>query len=277
MAVIDYKNIFDIISSNRISPNKKLGQHFLFDIGIIDKIVNTVPNLRYKTILEIGPGPGGLTSSLLQHGAKKVIAVEVDQRCIDVLNQLATAFPNKLRVLNTDATILKEEELGFNKLTIVANLPYNIGTHLLIKWLNKIQLFDEIVIMLQKEVAVRICAKPNTKNYGRLSIMSQWVCEVDLLFDVEPEYFVPPPKVLSSVVRLKPRMQPLFTCSKLALEKVCEHAFGMRRKMIKSSLKRLIPDIEKVLLELSINPQYRAEQLTIKEFCKIARFIDSDD
>lgn len=269
------KNITDTITSHGLLPNKKLGQHFLFDTGIIDRIVNIVSGLDQKIILEIGPGPGGLTSSLLQHGAKKVIAIEVDPRCIKVLTPLVELFPNRLEILNTDAIIFREEDYSNDKMTIVSNLPYNIGTLLLLKWLDKINLFDEIVVMLQKEVISRICAKPGTHHYGRLSVICQWLCDVEHIFDVEPEYFIPPPKVASSIVRLKPRSKALFGCKQKTLEKVCEHAFGMRRKMLKSSLKRLMPDAENVLLSLYINPQFRAEQLTIEEFCKIASYIDS--
>lgn len=251
-----------------LEPNKKMGQNFLLDTHITDQIINAVGDLTDKVVLEIGAGPGCLTRSILASNAKKIIAVETDVRCIAALEQLQLVSNGRLHIINGDALKIKENELGADKLTIISNLPYNIGTALMLKWLETPELYDSITVMLQKEVVDRICASTRTSDYGRLSVICQWLCHCESLFDIEPENFYPPPKVISSVVKLVPRATPLFTCDRNKLEKITQQAFGMRRKMLRSALKPLFAEAD--IIKAGIDPTMRAEELTIEEFCRLA-------
>jgi 16S rRNA (adenine1518-N6/adenine1519-N6)-dimethyltransferase len=264
-------SIIEVIKSHNIAPQKMLGQNFLLDTHLTDQIVNAVGDLADKSILEIGAGPGCLTRSLLASAARRVIAIETDERCVDALKVLTDAYPNKLEVIKGNALKIDEAAFGEQKLVIIANLPYNIGTALILKWLNTPSLFESINVMLQKEVVDRICAKPSTPDYGRLSIICQWLCQVEELMLIEPENFFPPPKVMSCVVRLTPLAQPRFNCTQSSLEKVTHQAFAQRRKMLRSSLKGLISEAE--IESLGIAATKRAEELTLEEFCNLANLL----
>lgn len=264
----------DIINAHELRAEKSLGQNFLLDGNITDKIVSYIAkDLTPKThCIEIGPGPGGLTRSLLKASTGKVTAVEFDERAVKALLSLVDASNGRLNLLHQDA--LKTDILGFSEAPriIAANLPYNIATPLLIGWLKQIRAdkgsIDAMALMFQREVGERIVAKPDTKAYGRLSVISQWLCDVRIVYDLPPSAFTPPPKVSSSVVYFKPRvLGDNEDCSFEALEKVTAQAFNQRRKMIRSSLKAHMDMIEK----LGIDPTVRAENLSVQNFIKIAK------
>lgn len=264
----------EVIQKHNLLPDKNLGQHFLLDSSITDQIVLAVGSLKGKTILEIGPGPGGLTRSILASEAEKVVAIETDIRCIAALLEIRAIAGERLEVIQDDALKFDETTVSNQKFTIIANLPYNIGTLLLLKWLEKPEFFESIVVMLQKELVDKIVAQPKTKSYGRLSVLCQWLCEAESIFNVEPFHFYPPPKVDSAVIMLNPRIKPLYACNRKILERVTTQAFGMRRKVIRTSLKGILgPDAEEKLRALDINPMSRAEELSVEQFCKIANNI----
>ena len=259
----------ETVSKHSIQTKKELGQNFLFDLNITDKIARASGKLKDSTVIEIGPGPGGLTRSLLLNGAKKVIVIEKDERCLPILNEIKEIVGDRLDIINEDALKTKEEEFGSN-LKIVANLPYNVATELLFKWLDKIEYFESFTLMFQKEVADRIAAKPRTKQYGRLSIVAQWLCEVQKEFDVPASAFYPPPKVTSTVITLRKRQESSYKADKKYLEKVVKAAFGQRRKMIRSSLKQITGNIDELLNGTNIREESRAEELDISQFCLLA-------
>ena len=255
--------------SHGIVPDKKLGQNFLFDLSLCDKIARTSGNIKDKIVLEVGPGPAGLSRAILACGPRKLFAIEKDQRCIALLEEIKTHFP-QLEIMEADALKIKLSSLGADKITIVANLPYNIGTELLFRWLNEIEYIESITIMLQKEVVDRICANPGSKTYGKLSIMCQLICDVEKEFDVSPEAFFPPPKVTSSIVRLVPKQTRPTNQIIESVRKITSLAFNQRRKMLRSSLKSLVPNIEIVLQECRIDSQDRAENLNIDDYIRLA-------
>ncbi len=222
-------------------------------------------------MIEIGPGPGGLTRALLAEGAPRIVAIERDPRCLAALSELAAAFPGRLELVAGDALTLDPAALCPPPRRIVANLPYNIATALLLRWLDRIGDYASLTLMFQREVALRLAAVPRSPAYGRLSVIVQWLCEVKILFDVPPRAFVPPPKVTSSVVRLMPRAAPLMPAAKPVLERVTAAAFGQRRKMLRSSLKSLGLPVEKLLAAAGIAPTARAEELSVADFCALAR------
>jgi 16S rRNA (adenine1518-N6/adenine1519-N6)-dimethyltransferase len=222
-------------------------------------------------VLEVGPGPGGLTRALLAAGAGRVIAIERDPRCIAALAELADAAPGRLEVIEADALQFDVALLGADRLVAVANLPYNIGTPLLLQWLDRIQLFDSLVLMFQREVAERLAAAPATGAYGRLSVLVQWLCEVRIMMHLPGRAFVPPPQVASSLVRLTPRARPLAPADKPALERVLAAAFGQRRKMLRASLKSLAADPVALLESAGVPPTARAEDIDVAGFCRLAR------
>lgn len=265
----------EVIERYGLSARKALGQHFLLDGNITDKIVRLAGTLEDINAVEIGPGPGGLTRSLLRSGASHVYAVERDDRCIAALQELREAFGDRL-------TLYAEDAMKFSVTThvpapraIIANLPYNIGTLLLMQWLDEIasqgpDAYQFLTLMFQKEVADRIVADPGSKSYGRVSVITQWLCEVHTGFHLPASAFSPPPKVDSSVIHLIPRKAPLYPCSKEALEKVVATAFGQRRKMLRSSLSSLVPQAEAWLTAAGITPTRRPETLSIQEFGVLA-------
>ncbi|MDH5722662.1 MAG: 16S rRNA (adenine(1518)-N(6)/adenine(1519)-N(6))-dimethyltransferase RsmA [Alphaproteobacteria bacterium] len=266
----------DIIVQHNLSAKKSLGQNFLLDLNITDKIIREVINHNRKdfsdtTLFEIGPGPGGLTRSILKSDAKKLIALEYDSRAIEALQSLKEAAQGTLEIIQADALKINLMDLSVAPRAIVANLPYNIATPLLINWLKLIRddenAFQSMSLMFQKEVADRILAKPETKAYGRLSIISQWLCRVSNIYDLPPSAFTPPPKVNSAIVHFIPKELPEDAPDFSAVEKVTATAFNQRRKMIRSSLKEYMPVIEK----LGIDPAKRAENLSVEDFLAIAK------
>lgn len=260
----------ETIATYGLDARKRLGQHFLLDLNLTRRIARSAGLLSTGTVIEVGPGPGGLTRALLLEGATRLVAVEVDARAIAALVELEQAAKGCLQVIAGDALKIDLAALGPPPRRIVANLPYNISTPLLVAWLHAADDIDDMVLMFQKEVVDRLVAVPRTKDYGRLSVLAQYVCTVQRLFDVAPSAFVPPPKVVSSVARLKP-MPP---CKRLGdlrpLERVTAAAFGQRRKMLRGALAGLFPDPTAILTRLGLSPTARAEELTVPDFVKLA-------
>lgn len=260
----------DVIRRHGLAARKALGQNFLLDLNLTRRIARSAAPLAAFNVVEIGPGPGGLTRALLLEGARHVVAVERDERCLPALTELAAAFPGRLEIVSGDALAIDPMRLVPAPRKIVANLPYNIATPLLIAWLPRIGEFGDFTLMFQKEVALRLAAAPGSSAYGRLSVLTQWLAEVERLFDVAPAAFVPPPKVTSTVVRLAPRPEPQAPCDQDALERVTAAAFGQRRKMLRQSLKAL-GDASRLLREAQVEPTARAEELPVTAFCALAR------
>ncbi len=261
----------EVIARYRLTARKSLGQNFLLDLNLIDRIARAAGDIATTSIIEIGPGPGGLTRALLAGGAQSVIAIERDPRCVEALAELAGAYPDRLRIIEGDALEIDAASLAPAPRAIVANLPYNIATPLMFAWLGNISAFTSLTLMLQREVAVRITARPGSREYGRLSIAAQWRCETRRLFDVPPTAFVPAPKVTSSIVRFVPRPEPLAPADAATLKRVVAAAFGQRRKMLRASLRQLGADAEGLLADAGITPTSRAEDIDIEGFCSIAR------
>lgn len=257
----------DTLKKHDLWPDKRYGQNFLLDQNITDKIARLAGPLDAFTVIEIGPGPGGLTRSLLRAGAKNVIAIELDTRCLSALAELEVAAQGRLQVISADALDINVSNLCEGPRKIVANLPYNVATPLLIEWLKDIHAFESLTLMFQKEVADRLKAAPRTSAYGRLSVVTQKCAYVGHLFDLSPEAFFPPPKVTSSVVQLKPRPEALRPEYFKAFEHVVKVAFAQRRKMLRSNLRDLhFKDLGEVLKSLSIEPTARAEELTVADY-----------
>jgi len=264
----------EVIARHGLGARKSLGQHFLLDLNLTGRIARSAGELGHGTLLEVGPGPGGLTRALLAAGGASVIAIEKDRRCLDALSELAAAYPGRLRIIEGDALEVDMAGLGEPPRRIVANLPYNVSTPLLVRWLRDIaaapEAFESLTLMFQKEVAQRLTAKPGGKDYGRLSVMTQWLCDARLLFDVPPRAFTPPPKVTSSVVQLTPYRSPP-AAPFVAMEQVVAAAFGQRRKMLRQSLKSLGLDTQALLAKASVVETARAEELDVAAFCALAR------
>jgi 16S rRNA (adenine1518-N6/adenine1519-N6)-dimethyltransferase len=261
----------EIIRRFELGARKSLGQNFLLDINLTRRIARTAAPLDRANIIEIGPGPGGLTRALLLEGARHVTAIERDPRCIAALRELETAFPGRLSIVEGDALEIDTASLVAAPRKIAANLPYNIATPLLIGWLGNIRAYESLTLMFQKEVAERLAAAPGDDAYGRLAVLTQWRCAVKLAFDIPPQAFVPPPKVTSTVVHLVPRTTPLAECDQKLLERVTAAAFGQRRKMLRQSLKSLGGDIAALIAAAGAEPTARAEELSVEQFCALAR------
>lgn len=264
----------EVIARHGLSARKSLGQNFLFDMNLTRRIARAAAPLEGRTIIEIGPGPGGLTRALLLEGAMHVIAIERDDRALAALSEIADAFPGRLTIIAADALAIDYDEIAAGRPTkIVANLPYNIATPLLTGWLEGKAwppFFDSLTLMFQKEVAERIVASPGGKDYGRLSVLCQYRCTARRLFDVNRSAFTPPPKVTSSIVQLTPIANPQTACPVSSLSRVTAAAFGQRRKMLRTSLKSLIDDPETLLRDTGIDPTLRAEQLPVSSFAALA-------
>ncbi len=270
----------EVIKRYGIGARRSLGQHFLLDENLTGRIARAASDLDNSTVVEVGPGPGGLTRGLLANGARKVVAIERDARCVEALSTLGATYPDRLHViegdaLSIDAVAAAEQVGGGAPIRIVSNLPYNVATPLLVAWMAQASSFAELVLMFQKEVAQRIVAEPGSRIYGRLSVLVQWRCEARRVFDIPPRAFVPPPKVTSTVVRLVPRAKPLAPCAQADLERVTAAAFGQRRKMLRSSLKNLGGDTIALLVAAGIDPEARAETLSVEQFCALARALRS--
>jgi 16S rRNA (adenine1518-N6/adenine1519-N6)-dimethyltransferase len=259
----------DVISRFGLNSRKKFGQHFLLDLNLTTRIALAAGNLSACTVVEVGPGPGGLTRALLDSGAQQVIAIERDPRCVKAIEDLATHYNGRLKVIDANALELNLADLCQGPKKIVANLPYNVATPLLIGWLKNINKFESLTLMFQKEVADRLTASPGNKTYGRLSVLAQWLCHTNHEFNIARTAFTPPPKVESTLVTLTPRAEPLAAADWQSFEKVTTAAFGQRRKMLRASLKSLNVDLE----SLNIDPTARAETLSVDQFCAIARSI----
>ena len=270
----------DVIAKYELGAKKSLGQNFLLDLNLTGRIARSAGDLTQTTIIEIGPGPGGLTRALLANGAKKVIAVERDERCLPALAEIAAHYPDRLQVIAGDAMTvpLADYLLPDEPCRIVANLPYKIGTALLIGWLETMPwppFFQSLTLMFQREVAERIVATPHEqKEYGRLAVISNWRCDTKILFDVSPSAFTPPPKVTSSVVQLIPRPHPQ-PCNMQTLSRVTAAAFGQRRKMLRQSLKALGTDPLALLASVGIEPTLRAETVAVEGFVALAQAYDA--
>jgi 16S rRNA (adenine1518-N6/adenine1519-N6)-dimethyltransferase len=268
----------DVIARAGLLAHKSLGQHFLLDLNLTARIARSAGNLNEGTTIEVGPGPGGLTRALLDGGAQ-LITIEKDPRCREILAELEAAYPGRMTCLDGDALGIDVAKLGSTPRRIVSNLPYNVGTELLIRWLNDAQAFESFTLMFQSEVAARITAPVNTKAYGRLSILAQWLCDTEQLFHINPKAFTPPPQVQSTVVRLVPRKAPLAPARRETLERVTAAAFGQRRKMLRQSLMSLATgtafiDGERLCHAAGIEPTARAETLSVQQFCAIANVLD---
>jgi 16S rRNA (adenine1518-N6/adenine1519-N6)-dimethyltransferase len=261
----------EVIARHGIAARKSLGQNFILDLNLTRRIARSAGPFYAATVIEIGPGPGGLTRALLAEGARRVIAIERDPRCLAALAELTACYPGRLDVVAGDALLLDPAALAPAPRKIVANLPYNIATALLLRWLDHIRDYDSLTLMFQREVAERLVAAPRSPAYGRLSVLVQWLCSAKILFDLSPRAFVPSPKVTSSVVQLLPRAAPLAPAAKPALERVTAAAFGQRRKMLRSSLGSLDVAVEPLLAAAGIAPTARAEELSVAQFCALAR------
>ncbi len=266
----------ETIAAHGLDARKRLGQHFLLDLNLTRRIARAAAPLSTGTVIEIGPGPGGLTRALLLEGAARVVAVEVDTRAITALQELEQVAKGRLQVIEGDALRIDLAALGPSPRRIVANLPYNISTALLVRWLQTADDLADMVLMFQKEVVDRLVAVPRTKDYGRLSVLAQHVCTVQRLFDVAPSAFVPPPKVTSSVARLRPRPPNDRLGDLRPLERVTAAAFGQRRKMLRGALAGLFPDPVTTLTGLGLSPTARAEELTVPEFVRLAGQLTSE-
>ena len=264
----------EVIERHGLQAKKSLGQNFLLDLNLTGKIARTAGDLSQTTVIEVGPGPGGLTRALLMHGAKRVVAIERDERCLAALAEIADHYPGRLETIPGDALKTDFAALaGSGPVSIVANLPYNIGTELLVRWLTVSEwppFYASMTLMFQREVAERIVAKPGADAYGRLGVLAGWRTEARIVFDVPPQAFTPPPKVTSSVVHLTPRLTPLPADVK-KLGRVTEAAFGQRRKMLRQSLKSL--GGERLLEAVGIDGTRRAETLSIEEFVRLTNAV----
>ena len=265
----------EVVRRHGLAAKKSLGQHFLFDLNLTRRIARAAGDLSHGTTIEVGPGPGGLTRGLLAEGAARVVAIERDARALPALAEIAAAHPGRLEIVEGDALEIDATKIGTSPRRIVANLPYNVGTPMLIGWLARPDAFERIVVMLQKEVVERLAAAPGSDDYGRLSVAAQWRWSVRRLFDVAPGAFSPPPAVVSAIVELIPRAEPLAPADARTLERVVAAAFGQRRKMLRQSLKSLGVDANALCTEAGIDPTRRAETLSIPEFCSLARAVSA--
>ena len=265
----------DVIRTYDLVAKRQLGQNFLLDLNLTARIARSAGDLSGCDVLEVGPGPGGLTRGLLAEGARRVLAVEKDARCLPALDEIAASAPGRLQVIIGDALQVDVLAHLSAPIKVVANLPYNVGTELLIRWLSAPwpPYWSSLTLMFQKEVAERIVAKPRTEHYGRLSLLAQWRCSVGIVMSLPPEAFTPAPKVHSAVVQLKALPEPRFPCDFAVLQRITAMAFGQRRKMLRSSLKGMGAGIEGLLESAAIPPTARAEEIGLEQFCALARAV----
>ena len=277
MATIDgLPPLREVIRAHELVAKKQLGQNFLLDLNLTAKIARQAGDLSACDVLEVGPGPGGLTRGLLAEGARRVLAVEKDARCLPALADVAAAYPGRLQVIHGDALEVDVLAHLTPPVRVVANLPYNVGTELLIRWLTPEvwpPFWDSLTLMFQKEVAERIVAKPRSDHYGRLALLVQWRAEARIVMHLPPEAFTPAPKVHSSVVHITRLAEPRFPCDGKVLQRITAMAFNQRRKMLRSSLKGLGGDVEGMLVAAGIDPTARAEEIGLERFCALARIL----
>ncbi len=260
----------EVIKAWQLDADKRLGQHFLLDLNLTAKIARVAGDLTGVTVVEIGPGPGGLTRALLDSSAKQIVAVERDPRCVAALQSLVDSAQGRLTLINADALQIDPVDLAPAPRAIVANLPYNVATPLLIGWLKQANSFSSLTLMFQREVALRLAASPRSKDYGRLSVMTQWLTHVELVFDLPAAAFTPPPNVVSSIVRLTPRAMGPNEPSFSAMERVVAAAFAQRRKMLRAGLRAFTPDPLALLEAAGIDQTSRAEELDVDAFRRLA-------
>ena len=267
-----------VIARHGLMARKSLGQHFLLDLNLTRRIVRAAGSLQDHCVIEIGPGPGGLSRALIEADPAALILVERDQRCLEALEPLRALLADRCRIVAGDALRLRLGDLGKPPRRVVANLPYNIASALLINWLGEIaeepNSVDSLTLMFQKEVASRLIAQPGSKTYGRLAVITQWLCQTKRLFDLPARAFTPPPKVTSSVVQLQPRPQPLAPARFTTLERITAAAFGQRRKMLRSSLTSLGRPSDQLLGMARVDPNLRAEAIDVAQFCNLAEALD---
>lgn len=265
----------DLIKKYGLNAKKSLGQNFILDKNFTDKIARAAGDLSDCSVLEVGAGPGNLSRSILDLGAKKLLVIEKDERCLKALDELREFYGERLEIMAGDALAIDETKIfpAEKKIKIIANLPYNIGTVLIFKWLKIAPRISSMTLMLQKEVVERIIAKPGEKHYSRLSVMVNFLCETKMLFKVNRSVFVPPPKVTSAIVQIAPRGKTLAEVEFWKLEKLVAAAFNQRRKMLRVSLRGIFSDPLRILNEVGINPELRAEDIEIEEFCELAKRI----
>lgn len=271
----------EVINAYGLRADKKFGQNFILDLNLTRRIAREAGDLSACDIIEVGPGPGGLTRGLLMEGARHVHVIEADDRFLPALEDIAAAYPGRLSLHQGDALKIKPHHLTQAPYRIVANLPYNIATPLLTGWLDEgwqdgvwQPRFLSMTLMFQKEVAQRVTALPGDKHYGRLAVLAHWLSEARLAFDVDRQVFVPPPKVTSAIIHLTPRATPLAEADPEKLRKLTAAAFGQRRKMLRASLKQISSDPQTLLAEAGIAETARAEELSIEQFCAVARLLD---
>ncbi|MGB3280101.1 MAG: 16S rRNA (adenine(1518)-N(6)/adenine(1519)-N(6))-dimethyltransferase RsmA [Pseudorhodobacter sp.] len=278
MAAIDgLPSLAQVIRTHDLVAKKQLGQNFLLDLNLTSKIARSAGDLSQCDVLEVGPGPGGLTRGLLAEGARRVLAVEKDARCMPALAEITAVYPGRLEVVNADALALDISAYLTPPVRVVANLPYNVGTELLVRWLSPEvwpPFWQSLTLMFQKEVAQRIVAKPGDKAYGRLALLAQWRSDPKIVLTLPPEAFSPAPKVHSAVVHLNRLEQPRFPANAAMLSRITAMGFNQRRKMLRSSLKALGPDIEAKLEAVGIAPTSRAEEISLEKFCALSRSFD---
>ncbi len=265
-----------VIAAHGLSARKSLGQNFLLDLNLTSKIARQAGDLAACDVLEVGPGPGGLTRGLLMEGARHVLAVEKDPRCLPALAQIAEAAPGRLTVLEGDALDIDPLAHLTPPIRVVANLPYNVGTELLVRWLTPKEwppVWETLTLMFQREVAQRIVAAPGSKAYGRLALLAQWRTDARIVMHLPPSAFIPPPKVSSAVVHLTALPAPRYPADARILERLVARAFNQRRKMLRAALKGAAPDIEDRLLAAGISPTDRAETVDLERFCALARLM----
>ncbi|MFN4355697.1 16S rRNA (adenine(1518)-N(6)/adenine(1519)-N(6))-dimethyltransferase RsmA [Parvibaculum sp.] len=271
----------EVIAKHGLSAQKSLGQNFLLDLNLTGRIARSAGPLEGHDVLEIGPGPGGLTRALLDNGARRVVAIERDRRCIAALEEISLAYPGRLVIIEADALKTDMRSLVTAPARIIANLPYNIATPLLVGWLQTDPWppwYESLTLMFQREVAERIVALPGSKAYGRLGVLAQWRTKPRIVFDVDRRAFTPPPSVTSSIVELIPRDKPLAEAHLPALEQVVAAAFGQRRKMLRAALKSLGRGDPTPMIEgAGINPTQRAEELSVEQFCALARHFSAGE
>lgn len=266
----------EVLAAHDMRPKKSLGQNFLLDLNLTARIARIAGDLTGSDVLEVGPGPGGLTRGLLAEGARRVLAVEKDSRAMGPLSEIIAAYPDRLEVINADALTLDPRGRLTDPIRIIANLPYNVGTELLVRWLTPDDwppYWQSLTLMFQKEVAERIVAKPGSKAYGRLAILAQWRTRAEIKLELPPEAFTPPPKVHSAVVHFEALPAPRFPADAATLERIVATAFQQRRKMLRASLKGLGPDIQDQLRAAGIEPTERAENVSLEQFCALSRLI----
>lgn len=275
-AIDDLPPLRDVIATHGLSARKSLGQNFLLDLNLTAKIARQAGDLSGSDVLEIGPGPGGLTRGLLSEGARKVLAIEKDARCLPALSEIADRYPGQLQVIEGDALDIDPLAHLTPPIRVAANLPYNVGTELLVRWLTPPTwppFWQSLTLMFQREVAERIVAQPGSKTYGRLAVLAQWRSEARIVMSLPPGAFTPPPKVSSAVVHLTALPTPRFAADAAVLSRVVAAAFNQRRKMLRAALKGTAPDIEDKLIAAGIKPTDRAEQVPLEGFCALAREI----